>query len=108
MIQESFCVHPRPPFRLDLTVWALRRRAHNQIDQWDGTTYTRVLLIDQVPIKVEVSQLHPASRPDLQVHVWGPEPGAGLSTQVQETLQRMLGFSLDLAGWYALVEHDLE
>ena len=27
------------PFRLDLTVWALRRRAHNAIDRWDGSTY---------------------------------------------------------------------
>jgi DNA-3-methyladenine glycosylase II len=106
MIQESFCVHPHPPFRLDLTVWTLRRRAHNRIDQWDGTTYTRVLLVDQVPVKVEVSQLHPSSRSDLQVHVWSPEPGERLSTRVQEALQRILGFSLDLAGWDALAEHD--
>ena len=106
MIQESFCVHPTPPFRLDLTVWALRRRAHNRIDQWDGTTYTRVLLVDQVPVKVEVSQLHPISPPYLQVNIWSPEPRADLSTRVKEALQRMLGFSLDLAGFYARVQHD--
>jgi DNA-3-methyladenine glycosylase II len=40
MIQESFLVHPHSPFRLDVTVWALRRRTHNRIDQWDGTVYT--------------------------------------------------------------------
>ncbi len=106
MIQESFGVHPHPPFRLDLTVWALRRRAHNRIDQWDGTTYTRVLLVDQVPVKVEVSQLHTPSPPDLQVNVWSLEPGAGLSTRVKEALQHMLGFSLDLAGFYALAEQN--
>lgn len=105
MIQESFCIHPRPPFRLDLTVWALRRRARNQIDQWDGAMYTRVLLIDQVPVKVEVSQPHSPS-PDLQVNIWSPEPRVGLSTRVQEVLQRMLGFSLDLTGFYTLAEHD--
>ena len=33
MIQESFLVHPHTPFRLDLTVWTLRRRATNRIDQ---------------------------------------------------------------------------
>ena len=27
-----FTLAPRPPFRLDLTVWALRRRAHNLVD----------------------------------------------------------------------------
>src|SRR5579884_18481 len=106
MIQESFCVHPHPPFRLDLTVWALRRRAHNRIDQWNGTTYTRVLVIDQVPVKVGVSQLHPPSPPDLQVNVWSPKPSVGLSTRVQEVLQRMLGFSLDLTDFYTLTEHD--
>jgi len=106
MIQESFFVTPHAPFRLDLTVWALRRRAHNQIDQWDGTTYTRVLLVDQVPVKVGVSQLHPASSPQLLVNVWSPEPGERLSTWVKEVLQRMLGFSLDLTGFYAVAQHD--
>jgi DNA-3-methyladenine glycosylase II len=32
----------RPPFRLDLTTWALRRRPHNAIDRWDASTYRRV------------------------------------------------------------------
>ncbi len=27
---------PMPPFRLDLTVWVLRRRPHNLMDRWDG------------------------------------------------------------------------
>ena len=55
MIQESFLVHPRVPFRLDLTVWALRRRASNSIDQWDGATYTRIFVVDGVPVKASVS-----------------------------------------------------
>lgn len=29
-------VEPVPPFRLDLTVWALRRRPDNLFDRWDG------------------------------------------------------------------------
>ena len=36
-------IEPWAPFRLDLTVWALRRRAHNTVDRWDATgTYRRV------------------------------------------------------------------
>jgi hypothetical protein len=36
----TFLVEPVPPFRLDLTVWALRRRASNAVDRWDGTIGT--------------------------------------------------------------------
>ena len=39
----AFTLRPIPPFRLDLTVWALRRRSRNLIDRWDGTTYRRVI-----------------------------------------------------------------
>jgi 3-methyladenine DNA glycosylase/8-oxoguanine DNA glycosylase len=35
-------VRPIAPFRLDLTVWALRRRRRNAIDRWDGVTYRRI------------------------------------------------------------------
>src|SRR5512142_1234972 len=40
----SFHLRPLPPFRLDLTAWALRRRARNIVDRWDGV-YRRVLVI---------------------------------------------------------------
>ena len=41
----QFTIRPVPPFRLDLTVWALRRRARNLVDRWDGTTYRRVVVV---------------------------------------------------------------
>ena len=41
----GFMLRPIPPFRLDLTVWALRRRSRNLIDRWDGTTYRRVIVV---------------------------------------------------------------
>ena len=34
----EFLIEPRAPFRLDLTTWALRRRAHNAIDRWNGSS----------------------------------------------------------------------
>ncbi len=34
--QIVFQIKPVPPFRLDLTVRALRRRPHNLVDRWDG------------------------------------------------------------------------
>ena len=40
---RAFVLRPIPPFRLDFTVWALRRRQRNLIDRWDGSTYRRVI-----------------------------------------------------------------
>jgi hypothetical protein len=38
VVTREFTISPRAPFRLDLTAWALGRRAHNAIDRWDGRT----------------------------------------------------------------------
>jgi hypothetical protein len=43
MSRSTFHLEPVPPFRLDLTVWTLRRRRDNALDRWDGQTYRRVL-----------------------------------------------------------------
>jgi DNA-3-methyladenine glycosylase II len=106
MIQESFLVQPLAPFRLDLTVWALRRRASNRIDQWDGTTYTRVLLLDGHPVKVTVSQQHPMTHPRLLVTVVSPFPLAQLCARVSSILQRMLGCATDVTAFYSLAQGD--
>ena len=45
-----------PPFRLDLTVWALRRRKTNIVDQWDGNRYTRVIVFNNDPVKITAIQ----------------------------------------------------
>jgi DNA-3-methyladenine glycosylase II len=45
-----------PPFRLDLTVWALRRRPDNAIDTWDGRTYRRALEIDGATVELATVQ----------------------------------------------------
>jgi hypothetical protein len=43
----TFVARSIPPFRLDLTVWALRRRPRNLIDRWDGTTYRRLIVVGE-------------------------------------------------------------
>lgn len=106
LIQESFLVHPLAPFRLDVTVWTLRRRASNRIDQWDGTTYTRVLAIDHAPVKVSVSQRQDAPVPELLVTVVSFAPVEGVASTVRETLQRLLGLRIDVAGFYTLTAND--
>lgn len=44
------------PFRLDLTVWVLRRREKNIIDCWDGHKYSRILVLNGTPAKLTVLQ----------------------------------------------------
>jgi len=41
-LDNALVLRPRPPFRLDLTVWALRRRDRNRLDCWDGGTYRHI------------------------------------------------------------------
>jgi DNA-3-methyladenine glycosylase II len=48
----TLLIRPVAPFRLDLTVWALRCRARNAIDLWDGTTYRRVVVIEGRPAEI--------------------------------------------------------
>jgi DNA-3-methyladenine glycosylase II len=106
MIQETLALDPVPPFRLDLTVWALRRRASNQIDQWDGTTYTRVLLLDGQPVSVSVSQQQAGTRPRLRVTASSLAPFARLPERIGPMITRMLGCATDVTAFSALAERD--
>jgi DNA-3-methyladenine glycosylase II len=69
----TFDLRALPPFRLDLTVWALRRRAENRIDAWDGRHYRRLLVIDGRPRALTVAQASGLDSPNLEVRVDGPD-----------------------------------
>lgn len=60
MARGTFELEPVSPFRLNLTVWTLRRRPANVVDRWDGTTYRRVLPLPGGPVEVAVTQSGPA------------------------------------------------
>jgi DNA-3-methyladenine glycosylase II len=96
-----FELRPRPPFRLDLTVWALRRREQNQIDAWDGQSYRRALLVDGAPIEMRARQVGPASRPRLDVVLAGPRLPGAAEAAARSALARLLGLDLDLSCFYA-------
>src|SRR5215472_11323553 len=67
----TFTLEPAPPFRLDLTAWALRRRPHNAVDRWDGQTYRRVLMLNGKPCEVAVTQIAAPNSPRLRIAVTG-------------------------------------
>jgi DNA-3-methyladenine glycosylase II len=99
-------LHPVPPFRLDLTVWALRRRPSNTIDRWNGHTYERALVIDERPVDVLVSAVGTPARPRLEVTVRAERTTSELRAQVASHLERMLGLRLDLRAFYRMARAD--
>jgi hypothetical protein len=68
---RQLLLEPCPPFCLDLTTWALRRRAHNSIDRWNAHTYHRVVSIDGGPVAISVSQNGVTGAPLLAVTLRG-------------------------------------
>jgi DNA-3-methyladenine glycosylase II len=99
-VRQRFTLEPVPPFRLDLTVWALRRRPHNAIDRWDGDTYRRTLLLSEGLAVVEVRQVQPAEAPRLLVSLTTDGPAHRARGDATAALQRMLGTGIDLRDFY--------
>lgn len=102
----TFTVKPLSPFRLDLTVWALRRRKENLIDRWDGETYRRALPVAGAVIEVAVSQEGGPDAPLLRVDIRGERLHAGVAEGVETTLTRTLGLKLDLSDFYTQAARD--
>lgn len=94
---------PAPPFRLDLTVWALRRRPDNIVDRWDGRTYRRVLVSESnEPFEIAVTQ----SGSQLHVLVHSQKENEALKNQAACALEHLLGINVKLDGFYRLARHD--
>lgn len=105
MASRSFALRPLPPFRLDLTAWALKRRPGNLIDRWDGSTYRRVVVVSGEPHEVAVTQTETASR-QLRVDVSGGPLDRRTKLLIRYTVRRLLGTLTDLAGFYRLAARD--
>jgi DNA-3-methyladenine glycosylase II len=101
-----FTLTPAPPFRLDLTVWVLRRLPINQMDRWDGTTYRRVLILGDRPVEVAVASAGPVRAPKLTVTTRGARLGVRTREALASALDKMLGLSVDLRPFRRLAEGD--
>ncbi len=100
MFTVSFYLKPTVPFRLDLTVWALRRQPHNLIDQWDGRTYSRILVLHGKPVRIEVNQT--GERILIEARTDEPMSAARLKLSVVSAIEKMLGIRQDLSSFYAM------
>ena len=97
-------MQPKAPFRLDLTVWAMRRRAHNAVDRFDGTWYRRVLDVPDVAVEVAVRQVGNIDAPTLAVELWSGETvlsDRGVAA-CRRILELTLGLNTDLSGFYRM------
>ncbi len=101
-----FRLRPVPPFRLDLTVWALRRRAHNLIDCFDGETWRRVLIVDGAPAQIAVRQCASANDPEIEVRAIGPGASQRDQPRIARMVTAMLGLEIDLRRFYSLARND--
>ena len=99
-------VRPIAPFRLDFTVWALRRRSRNAIDRWDGVTYRRIIVVGGRPTELAVRQEGSPATPRLIVTA---TPSLGTMAErrhVRSIVESLLGSRIDLRNWYRLAEAD--
>lgn len=99
-------IRPIPPFRLDFTVWALRRRPRNAIDRWDGTTYRRVVTIGHRATELSIRQSGSAAAPRIVVTATPALRTQADRRQVRSMVERLLGVHIDLSEWYRLAHHD--
>ncbi|HWG09325.1 MAG TPA: hypothetical protein VN672_09985 [Solirubrobacteraceae bacterium] len=94
------------PFRLDLTAWALRRRAHNEVDRSDASGYQRVLSIEGGPVAVSVSQNGGLESPRLSVLLAGRPIDRHVVVLAHGALDKLLGLTVDLAEFTAMTKQD--
>jgi DNA-3-methyladenine glycosylase II len=104
--RRVFELRPRPPFRLDLTVWAQQRRKQNRIDTWDGQSYRRALALSGVVCEVSVTQVGSEDQPHLEVVLSGARAGSAEEAAARDALSRLLGLHLDLSDFYERAARD--
>jgi DNA-3-methyladenine glycosylase II len=105
MVSKKLILAVVPPFRLDFTVWALRRRKTNVVDRWDGDRYLRVIVFNNIPVKITAASTGVMSEPSLVVTLQAEsEITDRLRNEVELLIQKMLGLTMDLKPFYMLVK----
>jgi DNA-3-methyladenine glycosylase II len=81
---------------------------HNSIDRWNGKTYVRTFVLDQTPIKVEVSQGGTIKEPALSVLVSSRKVilDVNIRFTISLRLEKMLGIKLNVREFYTLAAGD--
>ncbi|NLD80966.1 MAG: DNA-3-methyladenine glycosylase 2 [Smithella sp.] len=101
MEQRKLTIPAVEPFKLEFTIWALRRRKTNIVDWWDEERYSRVLVFDDQPVRMIITQEGTNRAPNLGLTLIS-QKGLSLSTQTEALLivGKMLGLTIDLHPFY--------
>jgi len=103
----AFVLKPAGPYRLDLTVWALRRRANNKIDTWQDGLYRRILIIDGKPVLACVRQMGEVKEAALKCEIFSQEGiTSAIIKKAKAELTWILGLDIDLSGFYSMAKQD--
>lgn len=97
--KKQWTVSAVSPLRLDLTVWALRRRQKNRIDQWENGQYRRVFIIDGEIVQVCVEQIDESV---LKVVAKSKSNLSGKQKELTQRLKVIFGTERNLEGFYKL------
>lgn len=113
MRRIEFDITPLPPYRLDLTAWALKRRDDNTWDRWDSDTgtYSRLLVHHGRPIDVSVSQTGHINTPRLRVIATMDSDPADVTDDaiqgaVEPVARGLLGTDIDLSDFHRMSSID--
>ena len=107
MSRISFALRPHPPFSLELTVWALRRRVTNQVDRWDGRHYSRIFVFDGKALRVSMSQEGSLEKPKLNIAVVSETfYSSNIKSRISSTLEKMFSLRSDFKDFYSLSSSD--
>lgn len=94
-------------FRLDSTVWVLKRRPKNIIDYWDGKTYKRVLEIGGQLFLVIISQIDKSPKPKLKIILKSPKIiSKSQLTHIRQIIIKIFGLEINLSPFYALTRSE--
>lgn len=103
LYKETFHLSPLLPFRLDLTIWTLRRRQKNQIDSWDGETYTRIFTVNNKVIQCQVRQVSDV----LVVTIKSFSSLKDTQPMIASNLKKILGLEINIGKFYELSKSDI-
>ncbi len=104
MYESKLTVTTQPPFELDLTVWVLRRRSKNVTDSWDGKTYSRIVVVNDSPISLEVSQAGTGVSPRLDIKLKSKKSiSQRHKDYARQIVRKLFGLDVDLQPFYKLV-----
>lgn len=105
-VPSSLTIVPDAPFRLDLTVWALRRRAQNAIDRWQAPTYERTLSVHREAATLSVTQRGTCDAPRLSVSLAAMRQDRSAQALACDAADSLLGLDIDMSAFTAAVAQD--